>query len=154
MRDEAAKELQAAIDSTKLKLQAKQVDLATLHSPEDNELTRQQITDVQEVIADMEQRLVELRKPPIDVNAAVYGAAANAMGGLFGAATGSAEAEARIEEAKKTATDLTGLVRKKKAKDAEGPETNGHGKRKAEDPADAAVETESKKAKVEGPVDA
>lgn len=57
MRDEAAKELQAAIDSTKLKLQAKQVDLATLHSPEDNELTRQQITDVQEVIADMEQRV-------------------------------------------------------------------------------------------------
>lgn len=57
MRDEAAKELQAAIDSTKLKLQAKQVDLATLHSPEDNELTRQQIADVQEVIADMEQRV-------------------------------------------------------------------------------------------------
>lgn len=57
MRDEAARELQAAIDSTKLKLQAKQVDLATLHSPEDNELTRQQIADVQEVIADMEQRV-------------------------------------------------------------------------------------------------
>jgi len=57
MRDEAAKELQAAIDSTKLKLQAKQVDLATLHSPEDNELSRKQITDVQEVIADMEQRV-------------------------------------------------------------------------------------------------
>jgi HAT1-interacting factor 1 len=57
MRDEAAKELQAAIDSTKLKLQAKQVDLATLHSPEDNELSREQIADVQEVIADMEQRV-------------------------------------------------------------------------------------------------
>ncbi|OIW23642.1 hypothetical protein CONLIGDRAFT_562372, partial [Coniochaeta ligniaria NRRL 30616] len=150
MRDEAAKELQAAIDSTKLKLQAKQVDLATLHSPEDNELTRQQIADVQEVIADMEQRLIELQKPPIDVNAAVYGAAANAMGGLFGAATGPAEAEARIEEAKKTATDLSGLVRKKKAKDEPAAaETNGHGKRKAEEPADAATEADSKKAKVE-----
>lgn len=57
LRDESAKELQAAIDSTKLKLQATQVDLATLHSPEDNELSRHQITDVQEVIADMEQRV-------------------------------------------------------------------------------------------------
>lgn len=100
-------------------------------------------------------QLIELQKPPIDVNAAVYGAAANAMGGLFGAATGSAEAEARIEEAKKTATDLTGLVRKKKAKDEPTvTETNGHGKRKAEEPADAAVETDPKKAKVEEGVEA
>lgn len=57
MRDEAAKEMQAAIDSMKLSLQAKQVDLATLHSPEDNELSRQQIAEVQELIADMEQRV-------------------------------------------------------------------------------------------------
>jgi len=64
------------------------------------------------------------------------------MGGLFGAGAGAAETEARIEEAKKHATDLTGLVRKKNT------ETNG--KRKAEeDPADAAAETGSKKAKVE-----
>ena len=68
------------------------------------------------------------------------------MGGLFGGdATSSA-----IEEAKKTATDLTGLVRKK-AKDEAAPttETNGHGKRKAEEPADAAAGGDSKKAKVE-----
>lgn len=87
------------------------------------------------------------------MNAAVYGAAQNALGGLFGAGSGSADSEARIEEAKKTATDLTGLVRKKKAAQDEpaaaAAETNGHGKRKAEEPADAAEETESKKAKVE-----
>jgi hypothetical protein len=100
---------------------------------------------------------VDLQKPPIDVNAAVYGAAANAMGGLFGATAGqsTAEAEARIEEAKKTATDLTGLVRKKKAKEESGNgETNGHGKRKAEELADSAPESDSKKAKVEADVEA
>jgi len=91
------------------------------------------------------------------VNAAVYGAAQNALGGLFGAPAGSAETEARIEEAKKTATDLSGLVRKKKAaKDepaaAAAAETNG--KRKAEEPAEAAAETDHKKAKVEGGVEA
>lgn len=64
------------------------------------------------------------------------------MGGILGAALGESavEAEARIEEAKKTATDLTGLVRKK-GKAAASPaavveattsEING-GKRKAEE---------------------
>lgn len=56
-RDEAVKELELAIESTKLKLQAKEVDLATMASPDDNELTRQQITEVKEIIADMEQRV-------------------------------------------------------------------------------------------------
>jgi hypothetical protein len=44
------------------------------------------------------------------------------VGGILGAALGesSTETEARIEEAKKTATDLTGLVRKKDKRKAEG----------------------------------
>lgn len=57
MRDEAAAELEAAINSTKAHLQSKEVELATLHSPEDNEITRSQISDVKEVIADLEQRV-------------------------------------------------------------------------------------------------
>jgi HAT1-interacting factor 1 len=57
LRDEAAKELELAIASTKLKLQNKEVELATLHSPEDNEITRKQIAEVKEIIADMEQRV-------------------------------------------------------------------------------------------------
>lgn len=43
-------------------------------------------------------------------------------------------------------------MRKKKAANDEpaaAAETNGHGKRKAEEPADVAEETDSKKAKVE-----
>lgn len=62
LRDEAAKELEAAIESTKLKLQNKEVELATLHSPEDNDISRKQITETKEIIADMEQR-VSLRTP-------------------------------------------------------------------------------------------
>ena len=57
LRDEAANELEAAIDSTKLKLQNKEVELATMHSPDENEATRKQIADVKDVIADMEQRV-------------------------------------------------------------------------------------------------
>jgi HAT1-interacting factor 1 len=57
MREEAAEELEAAIASTKLKLQSKEVELASSFSPEDNEVTTAQIAEVREIIADMEQRV-------------------------------------------------------------------------------------------------
>jgi HAT1-interacting factor 1 len=57
LRDEAIKELEAAIKSTSLKLQAKEVELASCSSPDDNEVTRAQITDVKEIVADMEGRV-------------------------------------------------------------------------------------------------
>lgn len=62
------------------------------------------------------------------------------LGGILGGLMGEAPAqtEARIEEAKKTATDLTGLVRKKgKSTPAAAPASAeaSNGKRKAEDDA-------------------
>jgi hypothetical protein len=97
--------------------------------------------------------LVDLKKDPIDASDLLGGADANALGGLLGAALGETaeQTQARIEEAKKTATDLTGLVRKKKAKEEEKPELAApatNGKRKAEDDAPVAAES-PKKAKVE-----
>jgi len=175
MRDEAVKELEAAINSTKLKLQNKEVELASTSSPDDNEVTRAQIAEVKEIVAEMEGRvshlnittirppvntrlqLAELKAPPVDVKDALYGPTGaldvNPTGGILGATLGEspAEAAARIEEAKKTATDLTGLIRRKKPKpDTATPEpnpsTNGtNGKRKAEDDAE---ESDSKKLKV------
>jgi len=64
MREEAAKELEAAIASTKLKLQSKEVELASSFSPEDNEITTAQIAEVREIIADMEQRVSAPPSPP------------------------------------------------------------------------------------------
>ncbi|CAK7234762.1 hypothetical protein SCUCBS95973_009044 [Sporothrix curviconia] len=153
LRDEAATELEAAIASTKLKLQTKEVELATLHSPEDNDATRRQIAEVKDIISDMEQRLVDLRKPPIDLNAAVNGPAGAGLGGLLGALSGGAAGSfgGGVQEAKKAATDLSGLVRKK-AKDVPAPAeetsaTNGNNtKRKAEEPADGS-DDEAKKAR-------
>lgn len=80
------------------------------------------------------------------------------MGGILGAALGESavETEARIEEAKKTATDLTGLVRKKgkaaaspaAAGDATASEPNDN-KRKAEEEEGEGGEA-TKKARTEG----
>ncbi|KAI1140199.1 hypothetical protein F5Y05DRAFT_309542 [Hypoxylon sp. FL0543] len=152
LRKEAAVELEKAIKSTKLKLDAKEVDLAMLHAPEDNDLTRKQIAEVKELIADMEQRLVELQKPPMELNSVL--AADDAMLGVLGAALGesAAEKEARVEEAKRNAKDVSGLVRKKakeEPKQETKKETNGNGKRPAEEPAPGV--DEAKKAKVEEP---
>ncbi|KAI1455304.1 hypothetical protein F4805DRAFT_436322 [Annulohypoxylon moriforme] len=151
LRSEAAVELEKAIKSTKLKLDAKEVDLAMLHAPEDNEATRKQIAEVKDLIADMEQRIVDLRKPPMDVNSVL--ASDDTVLGVLGAALGESteKKEARIEEAKKNAKDVSGLVRKK-TKEESKQETNGNGKRKAED--DAPGDEEAKKAKVEEPAQA
>ncbi|KAK3351815.1 hypothetical protein B0H65DRAFT_489593 [Neurospora tetraspora] len=108
LRDEAAAELEAAIASTKLKLQNKEVELASTHNPEDNDATRRQIADVKEVIADMEQRLVDLRKPPIDINEAL---------GIAAPVSGAKEDNSSLkvaEEVKEKANDLTGLVKRKR----------------------------------------
>ncbi|KAF4417637.1 HAT1-interacting factor 1 [Fusarium acutatum] len=154
LRDEAVKEMELAIKSSKLKLQNKEVELATMASPEDNELARKSIQEMKEVIGDMEQRLVELRNDPIDAKD-ILGADAGPIGGILGAALGesAAETKARVDEAKKTATDLSGLVRKKNKDEsaeepeaARAPEAETNGKRKAEEPAE---DTETKKAKVE-----
>ncbi|KAM0557056.1 hypothetical protein ACHAPJ_005319 [Fusarium lateritium] len=154
LRDEAVKEMELAIKSSKLKLQNKEVELATMASPEDNELARKSIQEMKEVIGDMEQRLVDLRKDPIDAKD-ILGADAGPIGGILGAAIGesAAETKARVDEAKKTATDLSGLVRKKnkdapaaEPEAAAAPEAETNGKRKAEEPAE---DTEAKKAKVE-----
>lgn len=64
MRSEAIAELEKAINSTKLKLQNEEVDLATIHAPEENEASRKRITEVKELIADMEQRVSRCPPPP------------------------------------------------------------------------------------------
>lgn len=63
LRDEAVTEMELAIKSFKLKMQAKEVELATMASPEDNDLARAAISEMKEVVADMEQRVRSLTLP-------------------------------------------------------------------------------------------
>lgn len=78
----------------------------------------------------------------------MLGGASNGAGSIAGAKEGEtrAEVEARIEEAKKNATNIQGAIRKKAPKaEASSVELPLNGKRKAEDEATG----ESKKTKVE-----
>lgn len=160
MREEAAKQLELSIESTKLKLHNQEVSLAETSSPDENDTTRSQIAETKEILQDMEQRLIDLRAPTFDLN--------DVLGGVLGTSNGAcsivgtkegetrAEADARIEEAKKNATDLSGLARKKAPKpkpEAEPTVEQGslllssHLKRKPEDDADS--QGVSKKTKVD-----
>lgn len=136
MRDEAVKELEFAISSTKLKLQNKEVELASSHDPDTNDMLRTQIAEVKEIVVDMEGRLAELKAPPVDVNSVLQGVLPDSTGGILSAMLGESASEAavRVEKAKKGATDLSGMVRKKdKAKVETSPDTKTNGKRKADD---------------------
>ncbi|KAG6242650.1 hypothetical protein E4U24_005639 [Claviceps purpurea] len=159
LRDEAIKEMELAIKSFKLKMQNKEVEVATMASPEDNDITRKAITEMKELIADMEQRLFDLRQDPVNADD-LLGSESLPLGSILGGTLGesAADTQARVEEAKKTATDLTGLVRKKKPAATEEPSgstaaatdasPSTSGKRKAEE--DASVTAESpKKSKVD-----
>ncbi|KAG6042998.1 hypothetical protein E4U39_005141 [Claviceps sp. Clav50 group G5] len=159
LRDEAIKEMELAIKSFKLKMQNKEVEVATMASPEDNDITRKAITEMKELIADMEQRLFDLRQDPVNADD-LLGSESLPLGSILGGTLGesAADTQARVEEAKKTATDLTGLVRKKKPAATEEPSkstaaatdasASTGGKRKAEE--DASVTAESpKKSKVD-----
>ncbi|KFY28970.1 hypothetical protein V493_02626 [Pseudogymnoascus sp. VKM F-4281 (FW-2241)] len=139
MRGEAADEMQSAIESTKLKLAAREA------GEEQTDETAGQIKDVKEIVAEMEQRLTDLRAPPIDISAALNGPPGAGSSGLIGSMLGETAAQTaqRVEEAKKGATDLSGMVRKKEKK-----EMNGNGKRSAEEGVEGNEEG-GKKPKVE-----
>ncbi|KAG6117010.1 hypothetical protein E4U14_008172 [Claviceps sp. LM454 group G7] len=159
LRDEAIKEMELAIKSFKLKMQNKEVEVATMASPEDNDITRKAITEMKELIADMEQRLFDLRQDPVNADD-LLGSESLPLGSILGGTLGesAADTQARVEEAKKKATDLTGLVRKKKPAATEEPSkstvaatdasaSTGE-KRKAEEDASVAAES-PKKSKVD-----
>ncbi|KAG6062549.1 hypothetical protein E4U32_002210 [Claviceps aff. humidiphila group G2b] len=159
LRDEAIKEMELAIKSFKLKMQNKEVEVATMASPEDNDITRKAITEMKELIADMEQRLLDLRQDPVNADD-LLGSESLPLGSILGGTLGesAADTQARVEEAKKKATDLTGLVRKKKPAATEEPSKSTAAatdasastgeKRKAEEDASVAAES-PKKSKVD-----
>ena len=60
MREEAAKELEKAIESTEGKLKEKELEVAETNIVEENDVTRKQIVEVKEIIADMKQRVSSL----------------------------------------------------------------------------------------------
>jgi HAT1-interacting factor 1 len=153
-RDEAATQMSKAIESCKLRVEKEERELAGLEGAEmaaKKEKLKAEIEDVKEMIGDMQLRLAELRKPPVSINdpkgtGTLDGS--TPLNGILGQILGESkdEQKKRLEEASIGAKDLTGLVKRKKAKSpaaeveltSSSAPISGHrattnGKRKAED---------------------
>lgn len=174
-RGEAATEMSKAIESCKLRVAKEEQELSELVGEEmapKRKKLQLDIEDVKEMIGDMELRLVELKKPPVSISdpkgtGTLDGS--TPLNGILGQILGESKEEQkkRLEEASIGAKDLTGLVKRKKAKSptteekvAMGDATiNGHAtthsKRKADGITDEVQNQGSgKKAKVEVSIDA
>lgn len=171
MRAQAAEQMEKAIASCKLRIDKETAALASLSGPDVDaamEKKRKNIEDVKEMVADMELRLVELRKPPVSVKEAEKADQNNALTGILGQILGAdkstEEKKKMLADAAMGAKDLSGLVKRKKPKDVTGsaaetsasatPEPsgtglNGNGKRKVEFAHEIEEMGTSKKARVE-----
>ena len=111
MRDEAAVQMEKAIESCKLRMSKEEKDLDSITEQGKKDKAMHEIEDVREMVADMEQRLVELRKPPIDVNkeSRIDVNTAGILKDILGGTK-------TIDEVVGQANDLSGMVRRKKPK--------------------------------------
>ena len=163
IRNEAIVQQEKAIDSCKLRISKETKEAEALPAGEAKDKAMANIEDVQEMVAEMDQRLADLRKPPIDVKAET--AMREQMAGVLGTIIGQTEEEQKAVLAKAAggATDINSLIKKKKPRKVEEGGDSGFGsaastpapepskvsgKRKADD-LDAADVLETKKAKVE-----
>lgn len=131
MRAEAATEMEKAIASCQLRIQK---ESSTESAKASSAAT---IADIKSMVVEMKNRLVELRKPADALNIASGGGQADVpdgadpIRGVLGAMLGASKAEQakKIQEATQGANDLSGLVKKRKAKAIEGGEAEGKGKK-------------------------
>ena len=172
VRGQAAEQMEKAIHSCNVRIENELRALDAALGQKDRaalDKMRTNIADVREMVADMEQRLVELRKPPVSVKAAEKAEEKDELSGILGQILGgekSKEEQKRIlEEAAMGAKDLSGLVKRKKGRGLGGsaeasasatpePSTvgltgNGNGKRKVEFAEEVEERGTGKKARVE-----
>lgn len=142
MRAEAANEMEKALASCALRVAKEEGSLAGITDAAKKAEQQRSITDVKEMMAEMELRLVDLRNPAVSLSGVTGPAGAPDAGdpvrGLLGDLLGESKAEQqkRIQEATAKANDLSGLVKhrkKPKVEDAGANGGEGKGKRKAEE---------------------
>jgi HAT1-interacting factor 1 len=127
MRAEAATEMEKAIASCQLRIQSTEAS----GKPQ----AASTIADIKSMVSEMKNRLVDLRNPSQALTTAGGPAdvpdGADPLRGVLGAMLGTSKAEQakRIQEATNQANDLSGLVKKRKAKVMDGAEGEGKGKK-------------------------
>ena len=153
LREEAALEMEEAISSCQMRIKKEEAML--LNASEASgasgriKATKGDITDVKEMVKEMEQRvsdtrfrylkttcskfrvqLVELRQPPVSINDSTGSGridGSNPLSGILGSILGESPAaqKARLDEASEGAKDLTNLIKRKKPAEGEVSKASG-----------------------------
>ncbi|KAG0153084.1 Tetratricopeptide-like helical [Penicillium digitatum] len=146
MRKEAAIQMEYAITSCRVRMAQEEQKLEAEKDEDEDKATttRRKIANVKEIVIDMEQRLVDLRRPPVS---AQQNDQANEvmLKGFLGQIIGQSatDQKAQLEAVSQGATDLSAFVKRKPAKSSQQLETAS--KRPAEGPA----ENSSKRSRVD-----
>lgn len=117
IRNEAIAQQEKAIESCKLRVAKETEKAEALEKGTEKDKILADAEEVTEMIAEMEVRLAELRKPPVNVKEEQM---REQISGVLGSILGKTEGEQQQELAKATegARDIGGLVKKKKPKSA------------------------------------
>jgi HAT1-interacting factor 1 len=163
IRDQSITHQEKAIESCKLRVEKETTTLSSMPEGKEHDKLKADIDDVSDMITEMQQRLADLRKPPVNVKeeTEMKEQLAGVLGTLMGAT--KEEKEETLAKVVGGATDIGSMVKKKKKKvgfedvgsgvgsaaSTPGPEVNGNGngKRKVEFADEA--EGKGKKARVE-----
>ncbi|RHZ49894.1 SHNi-TPR domain-containing protein [Aspergillus thermomutatus] len=150
MREEAATQMEKAIESCRVRMAQEQKKLDASDALDEDKATalRRKIANVKEIIEDMEQRLLDLRRPPVSVEQ--QNEESNTMlRGILGQIVGQSavEQQARLEAITKDANDLSAFVKRKPASIQSPPRSEPTQKRSASEQAEDEFNT--KKARTE-----
>ncbi|KAJ9300068.1 hypothetical protein DTO271G3_2185 [Paecilomyces variotii] len=149
-REEAIKHMEKAIDSCKVRMAKEQSKLDNGEVTDEDKVAaaKRRIGNVKEIVADMEQRLLDLRRGPVSVG---QNDDLNPLNGLLGQILGQApeQQKAKLEEAVKNANDLSSFVKKKKQPAAAPAPATTPATTSGKRSVDADSEQTSKRAKVE-----
>lgn len=121
IRNKAIAQQEKAIDCCKLRISKETAALEKMDPGPQKDKAMAQVEDVQDMVGEMEVRLAELRKPPVSVKAEteMKEQISGVLGSLLGSGATEQEKKEKLAQVSETATDLTGLVKRKK------PKTNG-----------------------------
>ncbi|KAH2024903.1 hypothetical protein KXV65_008825 [Aspergillus fumigatus] len=150
MREEAATQMEKAIESCRARMaqEQKKLDVSDALDEDRETALRRKIANVKEIIEDMEQRLLDLRRPPVSVEQQNK-ESDTMLRGILGQIVGqpAVEQQARLEAITKDAKDLSALVKRKPAGIQRPPRSESTEKRSA--PEQVEDEFNTKKARTE-----
>ena len=127
IRNEAIAQQEKAIESCKLRIAKETKQMEVLDAGKEKDKVMADVEDVQDMVSQMEQRLGDLRKPPVNVKEETT--MKEQLSGILGSIMGASSDEQKetLAKAAAGASDISGLVKKKKPKIAGDGGDSGFG---------------------------